>query len=278
MAGGPLFVVATPLGNLEDVSPRAVRVLREATVVFAEDTRRSRILCDHFGVGRPLRSLHEHNERERSAEVLERLSRGESVALLTDAGTPAVSDPGAELVARVAAAGYAVSPIPGPSALTAALSVAGFVQAQPDVRFLGFLPSKGAARAAALEAVVVSEGIVVLFEAPHRVHATLLELAARLPERPAMVARELSKMHEELVRGTLAELAAWAAGEVRGEITLVLGPMAREPVTRTEGDVDAALQRCLTAGLSPRDAATAVAAVLELPRREVYARCQQLRG
>ncbi len=269
MGKGILYVVATPLGNLEDVSARAVRLLAEAEVIYAEDTRRSRVLLDHYGISRPLRSLHEHNERQRSSEVLALLATGGAAALLTDAGTPAVSDPGAELVRQVVAAGLSVSPIPGPSALTAALSVAGFTG---DVLFLGFVPSRGKERRAGLAKAIDHSGTVVLFEAPHRLFATLAELAATQPERPACVCRELTKVYEEIRRGSLRELAEWASGEVKGELTLVLGPVVAQRAAPQDAAIDAALERCKEAGLSTRDAVAAVAAVLELPRRQVYSR------
>jgi 16S rRNA (cytidine1402-2'-O)-methyltransferase len=274
---GTLLVVATPLGNLEDLSPRAVRLLLGSDVIYAEDTRRSRVLLDHFGIQRPLRSLHEHNERDRSDEVLDALGRGETVAVLTDAGTPAVSDPGTTVVALAAAAGHRVSPVPGPSALTAALSVAGFAAGDEGALFVGFLPARGKEREAALARVAAHRGSVVLFEAPHRIEATLAELAALDPVRPACACRELTKVHEELRRGSLAELAAWAAPGLKGELTVVLAPLPPvEVVPATVDEVDGMLRRCLEAGLSARDSATAVAAVSGRARREVYARCQAL--
>jgi 16S rRNA (cytidine1402-2'-O)-methyltransferase len=270
-----LYIVATPLGNLEDLSPRAARLLREVAVAYAEDTRRSRVLLDHVGAHPKLLSLHEHNERERVAEVLETLSRGDSVALVTDAGTPAVSDPGSIVVSEALAAGHKVSPIPGPSALASALSVAGFTDG--DILFVGFLPVKGAERRAVVERVIGHPGVAVLFEAPHRVGATVGELAQAEPERQLCACRELTKIHEEVRRGSLAEMARWAEGDLKGELTLVLGPTTRVAVVAEDAQVDAALRRCLDAGLSARDAAAAVAAVLERSKREVYARCQALR-
>ncbi len=276
---GTLWVVATPLGNLEDLSARAARLLGEVAAVYAEDTRRSRILLDHLGKRTPLVSLHTHNEQSRVREVAERLERGEDLVLLTDAGTPAVSDPGAALVAALAAEGARVLPVPGPSALTAALSVAGYAgEPAREVLFVGFLPAKGKERAQAAERVAAHRGIVVLFEAPHRLRETLEELAALDAGRAACACRELTKIHEEVRRGTVSELAAWAAGEVRGELTIVLGPKVTEEVPADDAAIDAALRRCLEAGLSARDASTAVAAVMELPRRRVYTRCQALGG
>jgi len=271
-------VVATPLGNLEDLSPRAVRILGEVHTICAEDTRHTRPLLAHFGITRPLLSLHEHNERGRSDRVLALLGDGHDVALVSDAGTPGVSDPGSVLVAAVVEAGYRVSPVPGPSALATALSVSGFAESSTSVLFLGFLEPKGKSREEQLLQVVAHSGLVVLYESPHRVADTLSALAARMPTRRVCLGRELTKLYEEVRTTTLAELATWAQGEVRGEITLVLGPLQQEVVRLEDAQVDAALKRCLAAGLSARDASTAVAAVLTLPRREVYARCQMLRA
>jgi 16S rRNA (cytidine1402-2'-O)-methyltransferase len=269
-----LFVVATPIGNLADASFRCIETLKVVHVVYAEDTRRSRVFLDHYGIQKPLRSLHEHNERAKAQDVVNALGEGD-VALLTDAGTPAVSDPGAELVAFVAADGaHKVVPIPGPSALAAALSVAGFDAA--SMTFLGFLPVKGSERAELLAAIANNSGIVVLYEAPHRIGETLSQLAAQEPERLGCLCREITKVHEETARGALKELAARFSGEVRGEITLVLGPVQAVASTLETRDLDAAIKRALDAGLSARDAATAVAAVLELPKREVYQRVQSL--
>jgi 16S rRNA (cytidine1402-2'-O)-methyltransferase len=264
--------VATPIGNLADATFRSIDTLKSVKVVFAEDTRRSAQLLSHFGISKPLKSLHEHNERARAREVLDALAAGD-VAFLTDAGTPAGRDPGAELVAIVAADGnHRIVPIPGVSALATALSVAGFTEGA--VTFVGFLPVKGKERAEALAAVNASHGIVVLYESPHRLADTLRELAELAPTRHALVARELTKMHEELVRGTLAELAQRFAGETKGELTIVLGPVTAEAVSADVQAIDRAIDRALAAGLSARDVATAVAAVLELPRREVYSRVQ----
>ena len=277
MSPATLFLVATPLGNLEDLTPRAARCLKDVHAIYAEDTRRSRILLDHLGLGKPLKSLFEHNERGRADEVLALLAAGRDVALVSDAGTPGVSDPGAELVAAVVAAGFPVSPIPGPSALTAALSVAGFAAASTDVWFVGFLPTKGKERRELVERIGRYRGVVVLFEAPHRARTTFEELAGLEPRRRACLCRELTKVFQEVRHAGISELADWALGEVRGELTLVLGPSSAPPETASDEAIDAALARCLKAGLSPRDASTAVAAILQASRRTVYGRCQQLK-
>jgi 16S rRNA (cytidine1402-2'-O)-methyltransferase len=223
-------------------------------------------------------SAHAHNEPQRARDIVRHLDSGKSVALLCDAGTPALSDPGSRIVRQAVEAGHRVSPVPGPSALAAALSVAGFARASTDAWFVGFVPPKGKARRSSLDRLQAHAGVVVLYEAPHRLPALIDDLAARCGERPACVCRELTKRHEEVVHGTLSELCAWVdARELRGELTLVVGPALPDPAESADLErVDAALVRCLAAGLSPKDASTAVAAVLELSRRQVYARCQRL--
>ncbi|HEY1874458.1 MAG TPA: 16S rRNA (cytidine(1402)-2'-O)-methyltransferase [Steroidobacteraceae bacterium] len=221
---GRLQVVATPIGNLADLSERAREALAAADVIAAEDTRHTGALLKALGLAKPLLSLHEHNESRRVPALLARLAHGERVALVSDAGTPLLSDPGYELVRAAVAAGFEVSAIPGPSAITAALAVAGL----PTDRFCfeGFLPARERERRAALEALAHERRTLVFFEAPHRIAAALADIAAVLgPEREAVVARELTKAHETIYRGTLSELAARAATEAnfaRGEITLVV--------------------------------------------------------
>lgn len=221
---GRLQVIATPIGNLADLSERAREALAQADIIAAEDTRHTGALLKALGLATPLLSLHEHNESRRVPALLTRLAQGERVALVSDAGTPLLSDPGYELVRAAIAAGFEVSAIPGPSAITAALAVAGL----PTDRFCfeGFLPARERERRAALEALAHERRTLVFFEAPHRIAAALGDLAAVLgPQREAVVARELTKAHETLYRGTLSELAARAATEAnfaRGEITLVV--------------------------------------------------------
>ena len=225
---GTLFLVATPIGNLEDLTLRALRILGEVDVLFAEDTRRTGILLAHHGVGRRSRSLHAHNERRRSAEIVATLASGRSVALVADAGSPLISDPGAELVGEVVRCGHPVVAIPGPSALVTALSVAGF--GTVPAAFLGFLPRRPGPRRRRLEAYCQRPEVLVLFESPRRLVALLTDAAAVFGPRRACVARELTKVHEEVVRGELADLAARFASGVRGEITLVIeGASKRRP-------------------------------------------------
>jgi len=221
---GRLQVIATPIGNLADLSERARTVLAQADVIAAEDTRHTASLLKALGLSRPLVSLHEHNESQRTAALLARLAAGETVALVSDAGMPLLSDPGFTLVRQAARAGVAVSVIPGPSAITAALAVA----ALPTDRFCfeGFLPARERERRARLTALAAERRTLVFFEAPHRIAATLADMAAQLgAEREAVAARELTKTHETIYRGTLGELARRAASEAnfaRGEITLVV--------------------------------------------------------
>lgn len=274
---GRLVVVATPIGNLGDLSDRAREVLSRADALYCEDTRHTgRLLaaCGIEAAGR-LASLHEHNEAERTAEVLARVARGETVALVSDAGTPLVSDPGARTVAAVADAGLVVSTVPGPSAVVAALSVSGL--AAERFCFEGFYPRRAAERAERLDAWARETRTVVFFESPKRLGATLAELAARFPERRAAVVRELTKLYEEVGRGSLAELAARFSGEARGEVVVVLAG-APAPARPTREAIRAALAARFDAGASTRDAVEAVAAALGAPRREVYAAALALRG
>jgi 16S rRNA (cytidine1402-2'-O)-methyltransferase len=267
---GTLYVVGTPIGNLEDVTLRALRVLAEAAVIAAEDTRVTRRLLARHGIATPLVSCHEHSTPRARADLVARLSGGD-VALVTDAGTPGVSDPGAALVAEARAAGHAVVPVPGPSAVGAALSVAGL--AGERFLFLGFPPRRPAERRAALAAVAEESGSLVLFEAPHRLAACLADLAAVLgADRAICVARELTKLHEEIWHGTLAEAVAhWRDRPPRGEFTLVVA--GRLPVAArswTDEEVRAALTGLRAQGVAAREAARRVAPQAGRPARDVY--------
>jgi 16S rRNA (cytidine1402-2'-O)-methyltransferase len=237
MTDATLFVVATPIGNLGDLSPRAAAVLREAGLVAAEDTRRTLKLLNHLGISKPLVRCDGAMEERASIRVLKRLAAGESVALVSDAGTPTLSDPGARLVARVTGAGFRAVPLPGPSAIAAALSVAGF-RAVPFA-FLGFAPRKSGARARLFDSLSCLDQTTVLFESPFRIVRTLEELAVRMPDRRALVAREVSKLHEEYLRGTLSDLARGAAERTpKGEFTLVIAPPERREIRERAGKRD----------------------------------------
>lgn len=216
---GTLFVVATPIGNLEDVSARALRILRSVALIAAEDTRRTAHLLDRYGISTPTISLHAHNERQRIPELLDRLSRGDDVALVTDAGTPAVSDPGAGLVRAARDASLGVSPIPGPSAVTALLSVAGLEHTQ--FSFLGFPPTRSKDRKAWLERLSESQPLAIFYEAPHRIVATLEDVQRHLGDVSAIIGRELTKAHEELVVGPISGLAA-RFSSAKGEFVVAI--------------------------------------------------------
>ena len=223
---GTLFLVATPIGNLEDVTARALRVLREADLVAAEDTRHTRRLLQHFGIPAQVVSLHEHNERARAASLVERVQSGQDVALVTDAGSPGIADPGYPVVRAAVAAGVRVESVPGPSAVITALQVSGL----PTDAFLfaGFLPPKGAARRRRLEELSAHRETVVVFESPHRIEACLGDLEAVWGGRPIALARELTKLHEQVLRGTASEVRAALRSEwKRGEMVLVLGGLTR---------------------------------------------------
>jgi 16S rRNA (cytidine1402-2'-O)-methyltransferase len=276
----PLHVVATPIGNLEDVTLRALRVLREADLLLAEDTRRTRILLDRHGIGARPVSLHAHNEAARIAHALAVLAAGGEVALVSDAGTPLVSDPGERLVRAAIAAGHAVVPVPGASAPLAALVAAGIPAAR--FSFVGFLPRRASAGDALLASLAAREDALVFFESPKRVAATLRKLGGALGDRQACVARELTKRHEELARGTLSELARRFASGARGEVTIVVAGAA-EPAAAAEAqapprDLDADIRAGLAAGRPSRELAHELAKAHRLPRREVYARVVALRG
>jgi 16S rRNA (cytidine1402-2'-O)-methyltransferase len=276
---GTLWVLATPIGNLGDLSPRAAEVLRRCSAVAAEDTRRTRKLYAHLGAKAPtLLSLPAFDERDRLAPVLARLAAGEEVALCTDAGTPGVSDPGAALVEAAWAAGARVVPVPGPSAVLAALAASGL----PADRFTfaGFLPRKGGGRAEALRWLAAQPCTLVVYEAGNRTAGTLRDLRAALGDRPAALARELTKLHEEVARGLLSELADRFSGEVRGEVTLVVappGPGVAPPAEPDLPSLEEELRARLDRGERPSAIAREVARVRGLLRADVYAALQRLR-
>lgn len=224
--GGTLYLVATPIGNLEDVTTRALRVLREVDLVAAEDTRHTRRLLEHFGIAARLVSLFEHNERSRSGMLVEKLLGGESVAIVTDAGSPGIADPGYPVVRAAVAEGLRVESVPGPSAVIAALQVSGLPT--DAFAFVGFLPVKPGARRRALEELHERRETIVAFESPHRIERCLADLEAVWGERPMALARELTKVHEQVLRGSAREVrAALREDQKRGEIVLVLGGRTR---------------------------------------------------
>ena len=221
-----MFLVATPIGNLEDITPRALRTLREVSLVAAEDTRRTRRLLQHFGIDANLVSLFEHNERSRTGALLERLKRGDSVAVVTDAGSPAIADPGYPVVRAAVAEGLRVESVPGPSAVIAALQVSGLPT--DAFTFVGFLPVKPGARRRALEGWSERRETLVAVESPHRIERTLADLEAVWQDRPLALVRELTKVHEQVLRGSAREIRArLGEDQKRGEIVLVLGGRTR---------------------------------------------------
>jgi 16S rRNA (cytidine1402-2'-O)-methyltransferase len=277
MEPGKLTVCATPIGNLEDASPRLARALAEADLVACEDTRQTRKLLAHLGVQARMISYHEVGERERADQVADRVAAGARVALVTDAGMPGVSDPGYLLVAACLARGLRVEVVPGPSAVLAALVVSGL----PTDRFCfeGFLPRRAGARDRRLAELAAEPRTMVLFEAPHRVLATLAAMAEAFgPERPCAVVRELTKVHEEVLRGSLAEVRGRleAAGP-RGELTLVVAG-APAAATTPAADLVAEVAELVAGGASTRDAIAAVARSSGTPRRAVYQAVLAARG
>ncbi len=265
---GTLYLVATPLGNLEDITYRAVRVLKECDLIACEDTRRTRKLLDRYGIDRPLVSYHEHNEAQRAAELMTKLRAGMNIALVSDAGTPLVADPGYRLVHAAAQAGFTVTPVPGPAAVIAALAGSGLPT--DHFRFGGFVPAKSGQRARLLESLRGAEETLIFYEAPHRILETLADLERILPNRPVVVARELTKIHEEFLRGAAREVreTLLARGSVKGEITLLIGKAEERELDETP--IEEAVARLIREGVGRMDALKTVARRRGLSKREVY--------
>jgi 16S rRNA (cytidine1402-2'-O)-methyltransferase len=271
-----LHVVATPIGNLGDLSPRAVEVLKAVDAIVAEDTRHTRGLLTHFDIHKPLLSLPAFDEQSRVGPLIQRLLAGENLALVTDAGTPAISDPGEALVAAAWDAGVKVEPVPGPSAIVAALSASGLKSSR--FAFLGFLPRKGESRRAAIELIRKLPMTVVLYEAGNRTGETLADLTSALGPRRCLVARELTKLHEEIVRATLPELAKRFQEGARGEVVLIVeapDEAVGEGVERPP--IDEVIRARLAAGGRVKDIAQELASEYELPRQQVYAAVLRVR-
>jgi len=275
---GRLFVVATPIGNLGDITLRAIETLRTVNRVIAEDTRRTRALLSHLGIsGKPVERFDAHAEEADIARVLARLGEGDEIALVTDAGTPVVSDPGAQLIRAAAEHGAVVVPIPGASAVMAAITISGLVAG--GFRFVGFLPRGGPERREAMALIAATPEAVVLFESPQRLVVTLADLAQVMPDREAVIARELTKVHEEAARGTLASFAALKEQEWLGEVTLVLGPQAvRDAPSLGEEEIDARIDEGLSQGRRAKDVAEALALETGRPKRELYTKVIARRG
>ncbi len=276
---GTLYVVATPIGNLEDITDRARRVLGEVGLVLAEDTRRVRTLLSALGISVQVESFHGDTHPGKRARLVARLAEGATMALVSDAGTPVLADPGALLVAEAAAAGVTISPIPGPCAITAALSVCGF--GADRFEFAGYAPRRTDERREFLQALVASPLTGVFFETPHRLRECLDDLRAVAgDDRPLVICRELTKLHEEVLRGTVAEaIARFAGDEPRGEITIVLPPGEgmEAPSSADDATIRAAATRMLELGIGTRDAAGLLSELTGRGRNEMYALVLALR-
>lgn len=265
-----VYLVATPIGNLEDITLRALRTLRECDVIACEDTRHTRKLLNRYEIQKPLISCHEHNEHERAREIVERVQSGQAVAVVSDAGLPGISDPGYRVVQAALAAGVRVIPIPGPSAVDTAVIASGL----PTDSFLyvGFLPAKSGQRLKALEALAAEEATLVFYEAPHRLLRTLEDAHSALGERQAVVARELTKAHEEFLRGTLSEIRANLAAReaVRGEIVLLIAGASEAPTPSATLPLPARVEQLIAEGASPMDAVKTAAKEYGISKREAY--------
>ncbi len=271
----PLHLVFTPIGNLEDITLRALRVLKEADVIAAEDTRHTGRLLARYDIRRPLISLHEHNESARVQNILNRLSAGESVALVSDAGAPTVSDPGYKLVQAAIKAGFQPEPVPGPSAFLAALTASGL----PTDRFtfLGFPPRKPKARSELLQSLRPEPGVLIFYESPRRLPALLADIARELgPERPVVIARELTKLHEEFWRGRAQEATRAFAQPPKGEIVVLVGGAPAAAAPQITPAVEETLVGLLAGGMSVAAAARLLAELTGLPRRALYQRALAL--
>jgi 16S rRNA (cytidine1402-2'-O)-methyltransferase len=263
-----LYIVATPIGNLEDITLRALRVLKEVDLIAAEDTRHTKKLLNHYGIKTPLISYHAHNQASRGPELIRRLQAGENVALVSDAGTPGFSDPGADLVARAWEAEVPVAAVPGPAAGVAALSLSGF---KGDILFVGFLPRGEGRRRKMLQALAAESRVIIIYESPRRLPRTLAEIAAIMPHRQVLLVRELTKKFEETWRGPVAEVAARLRdAELKGECALVLSIPAVEPEMPAADLEGRLLDAAREPGLTGRRLADRVAAELKVSRRRVY--------
>lgn len=264
MKKGALFVVATPIGNLEDITMRALRVLKEVGLIAAEDTRHTKKLLTHFGIDTPLTSFHEHNERGKASHIVEKLLAGMDVALVSDAGTPAISDPGYRLVALAIENGVETVPVPGASAIVSLVSVSGLPT--DEFTFMGFLPSKGGELRSLLRSLKGSARTLVFYESPRRLRDALEAVIETLGDIHVVVGRELTKVHEEIIRGRASEALMKIADEPRGEITLIL----RTEESAVEFDMTARLEELLKGGAKLNDAVKVVAADSGMKKSEVY--------
>jgi len=265
---GILYIVATPIGNLEDITLRALRVLREVDVIAAEDTRHTQTLLSHHDIQTPLTSYHEHNEKTKAQELVTRLVRDQNIALVSDAGTPAISDPGFRLVVQAIGAGIRIIPVPGASALTAVLSTAGL----PTDRFVfeGFLPAKKKQRRERLQTLRHETRTLIFYEAPHRLKDTLDDIHELLGNRQAVLAREVSKIHEEFLRGPISKLIqALGGGEVRGEVTLIISGSAGESRV-DENALKTEIRELKSRGLRVKEIAEVLGEKFGYPKKDIY--------
>lgn len=275
---GVLYVVATPIGNLEDITLRALRVLKEVDLIAAEDTRHTRQLLHHFDIHKPLISYHDFNRRMREEGLLKDLREGKSIALVTDAGTPGISDPGEDLVRKAVQESIPLVPVPGPSALVAALSISGVPAGV--FSFFGFLPAKAHARRAFLQSLQERRETMVFYESPRRVRGFLEDVREILGDRQAVVVRELTKLYEEIYRGTINEvLNGLGSMEVKGEVTVILEGRAPEKKRAGPDEIDEALNYyCRELGLTLKESVARISEEMEVPRRVVYQRSIQIRN
>ncbi|RQW78418.1 MAG: 16S rRNA (cytidine(1402)-2'-O)-methyltransferase [Geobacter sp.] len=277
MTSGTLYIVATPIGNLEDISFRAVRVLKEVDLIAAEDTRHSRKLLSHFGISKPITSYFDHNKDVKGNFILEKLAEGLNVALISDAGTPCISDPGYQLVRDAVAAAVRVVPIPGPSAAITALSASGLPT--NSFAFEGFLPNRQGKRRERLTALKTERRMLIFYESPNRLMGALADIKDVFGDREAVVARELTKIYEEFVRGRLSSVAEQFIGrKIKGEVVILVAPAAEQEVVEGTSVFDL-LQQLLTSGeLSLKDAVKRVALETGMPRSEVYDEALRLKA
>jgi 16S rRNA (cytidine1402-2'-O)-methyltransferase len=269
---GTLYLVATPIGNLEDITLRALRTLKEVDLIACEDTRRTRKLLSHFRISKPTVSYHEHNERERAGELADKLEQGASIALVTDAGTPLVSDPGQRIVEEAIKRGIPIIPVPGPSAVVSALAASGLPAR--EFLFAGFLPSKQAARRARLAELASARSTLVFYEAPHRIEATLRDAIYAMGDRRAVIARELTKIHEEFLRGSLSELIMEVVEHpLRGEMVLLIAgedTRSASPQPLSHSSIAEEVARLIAEGLDPKSALKRAARSRGMTKSKAY--------
>ncbi|HTG00358.1 MAG TPA: 16S rRNA (cytidine(1402)-2'-O)-methyltransferase [Nitrospirota bacterium] len=269
MTSGILFIVATPIGNLEDITLRAIRVLKEADLIAAEDTRHTRHLLDRYGIEKPLTSYHDHNKEEKAPVLVARMLEGSTIALVSDAGTPGISDPGYFLINLAIDSGIAVVPIPGATAAIAALSVSGM----PTDRFVfeGFLPARPGARQKRLQDLLQEERTIIFYEAPHKIVRTIEDMRAVFGDRTAVVTRELTKIHEETIRGALSSiLARLEKGTLKGEFTIIVHGASKEPRANDVNTAEYLRNLILHRGMTKKEAVATAAEELGLPKKDVY--------